>query len=1195
MNLLEQLHRKSWSRNPDRRRRFARVRSRPMLEWLEDRIVLSAYTVTSTAYSVLTSGTLAFEINAAITADDPAAVISFDLPNNSTIALIASDVSANTAFGPTAYVVSGSGVNITIDGSGASGLTIDGGDAVRLFAVGSTSTLTLENITLTDGRAQGGDGGDDLQNGGAGGGAAGLGGAIFVDGGMLNVVNSTLSNNTAQGGQGGIGIGVGTSDSGGGGGGSVGGNGGDFDAINDTAYGGGGAGVGGDGQNASAGGLGGENENGAQAADGADGTAGGGGGGSGGGISGGSGAALSSGGFGGGGGGGLGIPAEPFPFNSPAEPGGGPGGFGGGGGGSVNVAGGVGGFGGGGGGTQGSDEGAGGFGGGSGGSYDGGVGVGDGGGGGGMGGAIFVNAGSTVSITNSTFTGNTALGGVVGTSGSGQTAGSGLGGAVFVRNGTLMATFDTFSANTVTNGDSSGGDGSDVYVLGDAAVPTATLIDDILGQSTALTTDIDSSEINGGGAPTFTGSTNNVVSSDGAGGLPVGAIVYTGDPLLGALASNGGPTQTMALQAGSPAIGAGITTDFPGTSTAISTDQRGDARPAMPDIGAYNTITQGPATLPLATVNDIYSQQLTASGDSGSGYTFAATGLPPGLSLSPSGLLSGIPTSAAGSPFTLVVTATDGDGGTGTQDYTMTVDPALILSPETLPVLPTVGNSYSQQFSATGGSGSNYSFTATGLPAGLMLSPDGLLSGTPTSAAPFIMVVTTTDGNGGTGTQTYTSTVDPALVLSPSTLPTPTVGNFYSEQLSASGGSGSGYVFTTGTLPAGLTLNDSGLLSGTPTSASGVVVTVDVTVTDSDGGTGSLSYALTVKEASRAGTIVATPAQTFYGQNVVLTATFSATAAGSAPMTGTVAFYDGTTYLGSAPLNDTGDPTGTSSLSTSALPVGADALTAVYSGDVNYSSATVASPATVQVAPATTSTTLSSSTTAQGTILTADVVVTSPGNPPIAGTVSFYDGTTLLGTEPVTNGVASLNIGALSTGAHTFSAVFSGGGTLSTSGSTLVVSVVSTDGPKVMSVLRYGYHAQSTFLVINFNSALAISTAEDAANYTIVGPAGRRIKVSSAVYDAATNTVMLKPAERLNIHRTYRLTVNGTTDPGLSNPSGTLLDGAGNGQPGSNYVTSLTWRNLAGRANQRPTLARVDARAKSLVVRVKLALHRHTK
>ena len=63
-------------------------------------------------------------------------------------------------------------------------------------------------------------------------------------------------------------------------------------------------------------------------------------------------------------------------------------------------------------------------------------------------------------------------------------------------------------------------------------------------------------------------------------------------------------------------------------------------------------------------------------------------------------------------------------------------------------------------------------------------------------------------------------------------------------------------------------------------------------------------------------------------------------------------------------------------------------------------------------------------------MLIANVVVTSPGNPPIVGSVSFYDGTTLLGTEPVSNGVATLSAGSLSPGSHSFSTVFSGGGTV---------------------------------------------------------------------------------------------------------------------------------------------------------------------
>ncbi len=126
-----------------------------------------------------------------------------------------------------------------------------------------------------------------------------------------------------------------------------------------------------------------------------------------------------------------------------------------------------------------------------------------------------------------------------------------------------------------------------------------------------------------------------------------------------------------------------------------------------------------------------------------------------------------------------------------------------------------------------------------------------------------------------------------------------------------------------------------------------------------------------------------------------------------------------------------------------------------------------------------------------------------------------------------------------------------------------------------MTVQRFGFHAQSTFLVINFNGSLDGTFAQEVANYRIVGPGGHRIKVSSAVYDAATNTVTLKPSKRLNVHRTYRLTINGTTSGALQNPAGVLMAGSAVGQPGTNYVTKITWRNLAGRASQRPNVSMV--------------------
>lgn len=115
-------------------------------------------------------------------------------------------------------------------------------------------------------------------------------------------------------------------------------------------------------------------------------------------------------------------------------------------------------------------------------------------------------------------------------------------------------------------------------------------------------------------------------------------------------------------------------------------------------------------------------------------------------------------------------------------------------------------------------------------------------------------------------------------------------------------------------------------------------------------------------------------------------------------------------------------------------------------------------------------------------------------------------------------------------------------------------------------VLRYGFHEQSTYLLLDFNGPLDSSPAQNPLNYQILGPCGHRIRVVSAIYDSASDTVTLVPAERLKLHRRYTLRVHGKAPSGLASPSGILLDGAGNGHPGTDYVASITWRNLSGRA-----------------------------
>ena len=201
--------------------------------------------------------------------------------------------------------------------------------------------------------------------------------------------------------------------------------------------------------------------------------------------------------------------------------------------------------------------------------------------------------------------------------------------------------------------------------------------------------------------------------------------------------------------------------------------------------------------------------------------------------------------SAATSNFT--VTATDGNGATGSRAYSVTINATISVNPATLPAA-TVGTPYSQIVSATGGTGTyTFSVTAGSLPAGLTLNAaTGAITGTPSSAATSSFTITATDGNGATGSRAYSVTANPAIVVNPATLPGGTVSAAYSQTVSATGGSGS-YTFSVsvGTLPAGLTLNAStGLISGTPTTAATSAFTIRAV--DGNGAVGTRAYSVTV-------------------------------------------------------------------------------------------------------------------------------------------------------------------------------------------------------------------------------------------------------------------------------------------------------------------------------------------------------------
>jgi hypothetical protein len=303
--------------------------------------------------------------------------------------------------------------------------------------------------------------------------------------------------------------------------------------------------------------------------------------------------------------------------------------------------------------------------------------------------------------------------------------------------------------------------------------------------------------------------------------------------------------------------------------TASVKDGAGDVvGPITYTIAAYNPISlpaANPPSLPAnATINTAYSGTITASGGSGSGYTWTVAGLSDGLTSSNVGgtlTISGTPTTASTVTFTVSVKDSSGSS-TGPITYTITVNSVLTLpatNPATLPGNATTGTAYSGTVTATGGSGSGYVFTVTGLPSdGISSSATGgtlTISGTPTTTATVTVTVSVKDSLGNSaGPIAYTINVYNPIVLpaNPGTLPSNgTVNTAYSGTIVATGGSGSGYVWTVTGLSDGLTNSSTGAtlsITGSPTSAS--TVTFQASLKDSVGNTaGPTTYTINVYNA----------------------------------------------------------------------------------------------------------------------------------------------------------------------------------------------------------------------------------------------------------------------------------------------------------------------------------------------------------
>jgi hypothetical protein len=118
----------------------------------------------------------------------------------------------------------------------------------------------------------------------------------------------------------------------------------------------------------------------------------------------------------------------------------------------------------------------------------------------------------------------------------------------------------------------------------------------------------------------------------------------------------------------------------------------------------------------------------------------------------------------------------------------------------------------------------------------------------------------------------------------------------------------------------------------------------------------------------------------------------------------------------------------------------------------------------------------------------------------------------------------------------------------------------------VISVQRFGFHAQPTLVVLRFNQALAPAPAENPSNYHVFNFKSRPVTVGTAAYNTQTHTVVLVLRRPLNLFHAVPLLVNGTSPNGLTSATGVFLDGANTGQPGSDFSALIDRRILAGTA-----------------------------
>jgi hypothetical protein len=222
----------------------------------------------------------------------------------------------------------------------------------------------------------------------------------------------------------------------------------------------------------------------------------------------------------------------------------------------------------------------------------------------------------------------------------------------------------------------------------------------------------------------------------------------------------------------------------------------------------------------------------------------------------------------------------------------------------------------------------------------------------------------------------------------------------------------------------------------------------------------SSAVALTVNRASTAVAVTPSVNQATTGQSVTLTATVSVLAPGTGLPSGTVTFMDGNVVLGTATVSPL---SGTARITTSFAAAGGHVITAVYSGDANFagSSQSLTEQVNAPAAPQATTTALASSLNpaVAGQSVTFTATVLGPAGAVPTGTVTFMDGSTVLGTATVgTDGTARITTSFAAAGGHVITAVYSGDANFAGSSQSLTEQVNAPAAPQVTATVLASSH-----------------------------------------------------------------------------------------------------------------------------------------